>query len=116
MWSPLRSSPQTRFCATRAMGMRASHVLPGVVGSPRSRSRAMARERGGKAMKRKVYYVLPVGSVWEVRGSEPSAESFPTFEDALGAAGKLIASGYVVRFIGRADARQRPSLPGAPTS
>ncbi|MDF2697554.1 MAG: hypothetical protein K0S65_5937 [Labilithrix sp.] len=52
---------------------------------------------------RRIYYVMPVGDVWLLRDGERAPEVFPTFEEALAAAGRLMSRGSVVRVIGRAE-------------
>lgn len=51
-------------------------------------------------MKRgKVYYVMPLGEVWLVRGAGSRAEAYPTIEAALAAAERLSARGAHVRVL-----------------
>lgn len=46
-----------------------------------------------------VYYVMPLGELWLVRAIGSSAEAYPTFEDALAAAERLVARGARVRVL-----------------
>lgn len=57
---------------------------------------------------RTVYFVVPVGDVWLVQGGRAPTTRYPTFQDALAAAGKLVSRGSTVRVIGRAE--ERPAL------
>lgn len=50
-----------------------------------------------------VYYVMPVGEIWLVRALGSAAEAYPTYEDALAAAARLIARGACVRVLARAS-------------
>lgn len=58
-----------------------------------------------------VYYVMPMGEIWLIRAIGSSAEAYPTKQDALAAADRLVARGARVRVLPRAGRESAmPSL------
>ncbi len=57
-----------------------------------------------------IFYVMPMGDIWLLRAIGSSAEAFPTQEDALAAAEKLVARGARVRVLSRGG-RESSILP-----
>lgn len=49
-----------------------------------------------------IFYVMPMGDIWLLRAIGSTAEAFPTQEDAIAAAEKLVARGARVRVLSRA--------------